>query len=43
MINVIQESVEFEKTTPEELFDILMDSRKHSEIIKAEVRISRRE
>jgi activator of HSP90 ATPase len=43
MINVIQQSVEFEKTTPEELFDILLDSRKHAEIIKAEVRISRRE
>lgn len=43
MINVIQQSVEFEKATPEELFDILMDSQKHSEIIKAKVRISRRE
>lgn len=43
MINVIQQSVEFEKTTPGELFGILIDSRKHSEIIKAEVKISRRE
>jgi activator of HSP90 ATPase len=43
MINVIQQSVEFEKTIPEELFGILMDPRKHSEIIKAEARISRRE
>jgi activator of HSP90 ATPase len=43
MLNVIQQSVEFEKATPEELFDILMDSRKHAEIIKAEARISRRE
>jgi activator of HSP90 ATPase len=43
MPNVIQQSVEFEKATPEELFDILMDPQKHSEIIKAEVKISRRE
>jgi activator of HSP90 ATPase len=43
MINVIQQSVEFEKTTAEELFDILLDPRKHAEIIKAEVKISRRE
>ncbi len=43
MINVIQQSVEFEKTTPEELFSILLDPRKHSEIIKAEARISRKE
>jgi activator of HSP90 ATPase len=43
MTNVIQHSVEFEKTTPKELFDILMDSSKHSELIKAEVKISRRE
>lgn len=43
MINVIQQSVEFEKTTAEELFDILLDPRKHAEIIKSEVRISRRE
>lgn len=42
MANVIQQSVEFEKTTPEELFDILTDSRKHSEIIKAKVRMSRK-
>ncbi len=43
MINVIQQSVEFEQTTAEELFDILLDPRKHAEIIKAEVKISRRE
>jgi activator of HSP90 ATPase len=43
MINVIQHTVEFEKATPEELFGLLMDSRKHAEIIKAEVRISRKE
>jgi hypothetical protein len=42
MPNVIQQSVEFEKATPEELFDILMDPQKHSEIIKAEVKINRR-
>jgi activator of HSP90 ATPase len=41
MTHVIQHSVEFEKTTPEELFDLLTDSRKHSEIIKAKVRIGR--
>lgn len=43
MTNVIQQSVEFERTTPEELFGVLMDPRKHSEIIKAEVKISWKE
>ncbi len=43
MINVIQQSVEFEKATAEELFDMLLDPRKHAEIIKAEARISQRE
>lgn len=43
MAKVIQHSVEFEKTSPEKLFGILMDPLKHSEIINAEVMIGRRE
>ena len=43
MIHVIQQSIEFENTRVEELFEIMMDPRKHSEITKAEVRISRGE
>lgn len=43
MINVIQHSVEFENATTEELFDILMNSRKRSQIINADVQIGRQE
>jgi activator of HSP90 ATPase len=37
----IQQTIEFKGTTPEEIFDIFMDSKKHGEIIGAEVKMGK--
>jgi len=43
MLKTVQHTVEFKNVSPQELFDIFMDSKKHSQIIGAKVEMSRKE
>lgn len=42
MTRTIQQVVKFKGVSPEELFDIFMDSKKHGEVIGAEVKMGKK-
>lgn len=43
MNKAIQQTISFENTTPRELFDIFIDSKKHGELLGAKVSMSAKE
>lgn len=42
MPKTIQQTIKFKDVSPEELFDIFMDSKKHGEVIGAEVKMGKK-